>query len=136
MAAQEAVYVTLLKVRIPGNWFIQSLRPGSRRYLLAGEVIRGFDYPGALPGGVVIHGGVSQLSGISRIAENILQMPVRIGRLQNPGPDLSPTFANALGLVKYRFSRLQGDRKLGNRWEQNKGFVGKIFNWFEDRTRR
>ncbi|HQD75644.1 MAG TPA: cell division protein FtsA [Bacillota bacterium] len=105
-------------------------------FTLAGEVIRGFDYPGALPGGVVIHGGVSQLSGISRIAENILQMPVRIGRLQNPGPDLSPTFANALGLVKYRFSRLQGDRKLGNRWEQNKGFVGKIFNWFEDRTRR
>jgi len=106
-------------------------------FTLAGQVIRGFDYPGILPGGVVIHGGVSQLSGISSIAEKLLQMPVRIGRLQNPKSDLSPAYANALGLVKYRFSRLPGDKKvLRNRREQNEGFVGKIFNWFEDRTRR
>ena len=106
-------------------------------FTLAGEVIRGFDYPGLLPGGVVIHGGVSQLSGLSCVAEKILQIPVRIGQLQNPGPALKPAFANALGLVKYRFSRLPGEKKVSrNRQEQKEGFVGRVFNWLEDRNKR
>ncbi len=106
-------------------------------FTLAGGVIKGFDYPGPPPGGVVIYGGVSQLSGLSSWAEKTLQMPVRIGRLQNQGLPLNPAFANALGLVLYRLARLPGKKKISRDCrEQSEGFVGKVFNWFEDRNKR
>ncbi len=103
---------------------------------LAGKVIRGFHYPGFLPGGVVFCGGVSQLSGLAPVAGEILQMPVRIGQFQTVGLTLSPAYTNALGLVKYQFSRLRGERKnFKVRQDQNEGFVDRVINWFQDRKK-
>jgi len=67
-------------------------------------VVKKFMYPGQLPGGAVLYGGVAQMDGISSLVENSLRLGVRIGIQKNAGLELGPHYANAFGLVKYGFS--------------------------------
>jgi cell division protein FtsA len=57
-------------------------------------------------GGIILTGGGSQLQGIAGAAEQILDLPVRMGLPQNiaGAPDIigHPGYATALGLVTYR----------------------------------
>jgi cell division protein FtsA len=75
---------------------------------LTSSVIKSFQYPGLLPGGVVFGGGVTMLAGFAPFAENILQIPLRVGNVQFDGQHFGLTFANALGLIKYGAQRLTG----------------------------
>jgi len=64
------------------------------------DAIKNFNYPGLLPGGVVFCGGVTRLRGFIEYAENIMQMPVRIGYVQGHSNNtVELTFANAYGLL-------------------------------------
>ncbi|OPX83080.1 MAG: Cell division protein FtsA [Pelotomaculum sp. PtaB.Bin013] len=62
-----------------------------------------FTYPGQLPGGAVLYGGVANMDGLSSLVENSLRLPVRIGIPKESGMELGPHYANAFGLVKYGF---------------------------------
>ncbi|MDD5091179.1 MAG: cell division protein FtsA [Candidatus Wallbacteria bacterium] len=78
-----------------------------------------------ISGGVVMTGGGSLLAGAPRLAEEILGLPVRVGKpgkeLSGIGNDLgSPSYATAIGLLKYGMMR---------RSEVNKGYL--TSNWFD-----
>jgi cell division protein FtsA len=60
-------------------------------------------YDGLLPAGIVLTGGVAQLSGFAEMSRDQLQWPVRVGRPQGVASSVidlsSPEYATAVGLV-------------------------------------
>gem|GEM_PF-1221482 len=95
--------------------------------------VKNFDYPVRPPGGVVFSGGGSRLAGLVHLAGSRLQMPVRIAFPEITGPDLNPACVNALGLVKYGFTRLSLDGWNGiSRGEQ---FASRFLNWLQDKMK-
>jgi cell division protein FtsA len=67
---------------------------------------------GRIPSGVVITGGCAALEGMQELAEEIFEVPVRIGVPSRVGglQDVvrSPMYATAVGLVRFGFSQSQG----------------------------
>lgn len=102
---------------------------------LTGRAIKGFQYPGLLPGGVVFSGGVTLLEGFTPFAENILQIPVRVGNITVDGHPLSLTLANALGLVKYG-TQLLAKPELRLTVSCKPGaLLAKSIKWLQERTK-
>ncbi|BAF60032.1 MAG: hypothetical protein HPY89_02765 [Pelotomaculum sp.] len=94
---------------------------------LVAMAVKRFDYPGLLPGGAVFCGGVSRLSGLALLAENKLQMPVRIGQTETTGPVSGPAYANALGLVKCGCKHLrEKGPELKSRRARRSVFLGRF----------
>jgi cell division protein FtsA len=71
-----------------------------------------------LTGGVVLTGGTAELPGISELAAQIFQAPVRIGAphsLYGVGDTLAhPSFATAVGLLRWQQQGLQAAQVAGN----------------------
>ncbi|MCX8015440.1 MAG: cell division protein FtsA [candidate division WOR-3 bacterium] len=68
------------------------------------EVIMTANIKESLGGGVILTGGTSQLKGIDILAEQIFQMPVKIGNKLNSAEGqtpLDPIYETAVGLVHY-----------------------------------
>ena len=67
---------------------------------------------GRMPSGVVLTGGCAALEGLQELAEEIFEVPVRIGVPSRVGglQDVvrSPMYATAVGLVRFGFSQAQG----------------------------
>jgi cell division protein FtsA len=65
-----------------------------------------------VPSGVVLTGGCAALEGIGELAEEIFEVPVRIGIPSRVGglQDVvrSPMYATAVGLVRFGFSQSKG----------------------------
>ncbi len=63
------------------------------------------DFKDVITGGVVLTGGASLLKGIEKVAENVFEMPVRIGSPGGVGGLVeeisSPEYATGVGLVHY-----------------------------------
>lgn len=92
--------------------------------LIKAEVDR-VDQENPLGAGLVMTGGGAKLGGLAALAEQILELPVRVGYPMNMEtsdevlPD--PSYATVVGLVAYgKRMRLLQDR-------QNKGLVGKLW---------
>jgi cell division protein FtsA len=102
---------------------------------LTDSVIKGFKYPGLLPGGAVFCGGVTRLGGFISFAENILQVPVRAGSIEVDGHPVSITMANALGLVYYGAQQLTlpGVRLAAN-CEQN-SLMSRLIKWLNGKMK-
>jgi cell division protein FtsA len=79
----------------------------------------------ALGAGVVMVGGGAKLGGFPALAEQVLGMPVRVGRpagIAKAGESIhDPTFASVMGLVAY------GKRMKLMRESRNRGLVGKLW---------
>ncbi|HBC91868.1 MAG TPA: hypothetical protein DCZ10_02930, partial [Pelotomaculum sp.] len=102
---------------------------------LTARVIKSFQYPGLLPGGAVFSGGTSLLGGFAPFAENILQIPVRVGDIQVDGQPLRLTLANALGLVKYGAQRLAGSGlRLAANCESG-ALMDRLIKWLQGRMK-
>lgn len=76
-------------------------------FTLIGEELQRSNYADHVAGGgVILTGGGAQLQGVSAAAEQILDLPVRLGLpqgLKGPADILShPGYATALGLITYR----------------------------------
>ncbi len=109
---------------------------------LVAVTVKGFNYPGLLPGGAVFYGGVARLRGLALLAEGKLGMPVRIEKkenkednvLENAGePALGPEYTNALGLVKYGFTlSYQSGR---DRKKRRKQYANRFLKWFQGRIK-
>jgi cell division ATPase FtsA len=102
---------------------------------LTSSVIKSFQYPGLLPGGAVFCGGVTLLGGFAPFAENILQIPVRVGNIQVDGHPLSLTLANALGLVKYGTRRLIGPELRLTASCEPDALMAKLIQWLQGRVK-
>lgn len=98
---------------------------------------------GQLPAGVVITGGCALLSGISDLASEVLDLPVRVGAPQRiygmADVVTSPVYSTAVGLVRRSWAEGGGARvqprqrsrgsSLGSRLSS---FIQGIKNWFDD----
>jgi cell division protein FtsA len=84
-------------------------------------------------GGVILTGGGAQLKGIAQAAEQILDLPVRMGLPQNIGgvPDIvtNPGYATALGLITYRHL---GDWARSRRASRRVGIGQRLKSLVED----
>ncbi|MCL6635027.1 MAG: hypothetical protein K6T29_04575 [Peptococcaceae bacterium] len=103
---------------------------------LVAAAVRNFGYPGSLPGGAVICGGVCRLRGLAPLAEERLQVSVRVLAEKNgvsgwPAP--GPEYHSALGLVRCAFARLgRGGAAGGNLREH---LAGRLTGWLKDRRK-
>ncbi|KUK09971.1 MAG: Cell division protein ftsA [Clostridia bacterium 41_269] len=88
-----------------------------------------------LPGGAVITGGSASLQGLAQLAEEILELPVRIGTPQNVGGlgDIvnSPAYSTAIGLVCFGAKRLSFGEEMASDEDEPMlgGFFYRLRNW-------
>ncbi len=72
-----------------------------------------------IPSGVVLTGGASALTGMSELAEEIFEAPVRKGIPTNVGGlrtvVMDPMYSTGVGLVLFGFSQQQSDQSRGFR---------------------
>jgi len=73
---------------------------------LVKDAIGSFRYPGLLPGGVVLAGGVSLLPGLPALVESHLNLPVRLGVVKAGNLVQGPAYAECIGLIKYGFLKI------------------------------
>ncbi len=110
--------------RVPRQHLIEILQPRAEElfYLVKEEIAKSGFY-GMMTSGVVLTGGASIMRGMSEMAENILEIPVRIGNPSGIGgiTDIvcSPLYTTGVGLVIYGSKEIIVDRGFSN---------GNIFN--------
>jgi cell division protein FtsA len=97
--------------------------------LIVREVKRS-GYDGLLPAGIVITGGMAQLSGLAELARTRLQWPVRVGRPSNTITSVmdvtSPDYATAVGLLLWGLRQgmpARDDRRPTSR------FLERVMKW-------
>ena len=97
------------------------------------EIVRS-GYEDLLAAGIVLTGGSSLLPGINEMAEQIFDMPVRLGCPAGIGglSDVanSPAFAVGVGLIVYGSKNIPGDsvyRKTGNAFGE---YFKTLKKWF------
>lgn len=99
---------------------------------LAHREIKKANYPDTLSAGVVLTGGGSLMPGAVEMAEQIFDMPVKIGipRGFDGLTDManSPIHATGIGLIQYGIRH--GDEVARN--SKARGFLKKIEKWFND----
>ncbi len=95
-------------------------------------------YYDMIPGGVVITGGSSLLPGISEIAEQVLNLPSRLGGPHYEGElaDMvnDPSYSAAIGLLSYATEKYSIGRsyKISKRKTGLRNFFGRIISWLKD----
>jgi len=105
--------------------------------LLRNEVKRS-GYYDMIPGGVIITGGSSLLPGISEIAEQVLNLPSRLGRPHYKGElaDMvnDPSYSSAIGLLSYATEKYSLGRsyKSYTRKTGLGNIFGRIIGWLKD----
>jgi cell division protein FtsA len=91
-----------------------------------------------IPGGIVITGGSSLLPGISEVAEQVLNLPSRLGRPHYEGElaDMinDPSYSEAIGLLSFATEKysIGGSFQSTKRKIRVKSFFGRIISWLKD----
>jgi cell division protein FtsA len=102
--------------------------------LVATEVKR-LGYDNLLPAGVVLCGGVAELTGINGFAREVLQMPVRIGAPRDiegfTDRVSSPGFATSVGLLQWAWKQDGAEMATAQSHDGQRGEspIGGIFGW-------
>jgi len=124
--------------KIPRSYLVEILQPRAEELfsLVREEIVRKGYYRN-LNSGVVLTGGSVLMEGMDVMAENILELPVRIGRpdrVDGMPDDLSnPAYAAAFGAVQYAAGECLGEEEydssslLAGFTTRMKGWVGEIF---------
>jgi cell division protein FtsA len=101
---------------------------------LAKEQVEDKGYLKMLGGGVVLTGGGALLEGTVELAQEVFELPARIGyptRLGGLTEEVaSPIYATGLGLVLYGLSRSAVEP--GERRRKNAGVFDKMRNWLKE----
>jgi cell division protein FtsA len=91
-------------------------------------------YDGLLSAGLVICGGAAQLPGLSALAQDVMDMPVRVARPQNLHGLVdalhSPAFATSVGLLRWGMQEHASlkPRRGGGEWGRRiKSFIRALF---------
>lgn len=92
-------------------------------FAMVQQEIKRSGYEGLLPAGVVLTGGTADLPGFKELGREMLQLPVRIGRVRNIGGLVdavsAPAYATAVGLLLWGVRHGPSERRLekrGSRW--------------------
>jgi len=91
-----------------------------------------------IPGGIVITGGSSLLPGISEVAEQVLNLPSRLGRPHYEGElaDMinDPSYSEAIGLLSFATEKYSIGRSFQSTKRKTgvKNIFTKIFSWLKD----
>lgn len=97
-------------------------------FSLVRKEIKCSGYDALLPAGLVLTGGTSQLPGIHEVAADVLQLPVRLGRMENLRGLVdnlrSPAFSASIGLLHWA-SMLEDRESIDGR--AYKGLPGSRF---------
>ncbi len=103
--------------------------------LVKAELIRSGFYD-LLGSGVVLTGGTALLPGIVEIAEQVFNLPVRVGRPKNVKglSDIvnSPSFSTGVGLVLFGFNRGRTMRFTKRNVETGTSMFEKLKSWLSD----
>jgi len=93
------------------------------------EEVKESGYSGMLPAGIVLTGGTAQLRGITRVAQDVLNVPSRVARPQNLVGLVdalhSPSYAASVGLLQWPMSSLSQYRPRST----GKGFPQRILRF-------
>lgn len=99
------------------------------------QIQQGGFYP-LLSGGIVLTGGASVMPGMVQAAEAVFEMPVRMGLPRDIGglTDLisSPTYAAAVGLVKYGRRRLLGGESPRTQHLRFGRYFRRVAHWVQE----
>ncbi len=105
--------------------------------LIKREIVK-TGYEDMIASGLVVTGGTSLLEGVVEVAEEVMQLPARLGKPREIGGlvDLvsSPMYATAVGLVQYGFENRSGpalapsgEGLLNKTWSRMKRWLGEFF---------
>jgi hypothetical protein len=99
---------------------------------LVKEKIEAYGFLNAIPCGIVITGGTSNLKGINALAESMFNMPARTGicvDIEGPSEAISnPAYSTAAGLLKYA-NQIKNFIDLGqfdDRKQKSRSFAGRF----------
>ena len=99
-------------------------------FSLAARELRKGTAADALTAGMILTGGGSELPGVVELAEQIFDMPVRMGEMRGlahvPDGLESPAFAAALGLLVYGFNAEPIDQPRGGKM---RSWLTRLENW-------
>lgn len=140
--ASDSDVVSITAVGEKGNRLVSRktlgdiIQPRAEEILcLIKREIKRSGYRGMLPGGCVLTGGTASLDGLTELAREVLEMPVRVGVPENVGglADVvsSPRFAACIGLLMYgtrnrhEFGDMDEHFHLG-------GMFSRLRAWFQD----
>lgn len=106
-------------------------------FTLAKHEIERSEYGGLLGGGIILTGGASLLRGSAELAEQVFDMPVKIGypRGFNGLMDIidNPAYATVLGLILYGSQNLGSDQYMGGaRQGAFNRMTDSMKKWFRD----
>ena len=88
-----------------------------------------------IPAGIVLTGGASRIEGISQLAEEIFQVPVRVGKPQGliGLSDIlaNPIYSTAVGLILFAQKKLEEDY-MDFAILNERSFINKAFRWIQN----
>ncbi len=119
--------------KIPRQYLVEILQPRAEElFSLVKKEIKDSGYHGVLTSGIVLTGGAVGMEGIDVMAQNILELPVRIGNPRGFGgmTDVvcNPMFATAVGLLFYAGRDIGQDKKPDSGSQLN-GIPIKMKEW-------
>jgi cell division protein FtsA len=104
---------------IPRQHLVEILQPRAEElmYLIKEDIVKS-GFHGVLTSGVVLTGGTALIQGMDVLAENILELPVRIGNPKGfsglKHSVCSPVYATGIGLVIHGAREAMAEGKFGN----------------------
>jgi cell division protein FtsA len=121
------------------KYLVEIIEPRvSEIFSLVGTEVRKSGCYNMIPGGIVITGGSSLLPGISEVAEQVLNLPARLGRPHYEGElaDMInvPSYSEAIGLLSFATEKysIGGSFQSSKRKTKVKNIFTKIISWLKD----
>ena len=127
------------KYNVSQKYLVEIIEPRvSEIFSLVGTEVRKSGCYNMIPGGIVITGGSSLLPGISEVAEQVLNLPSRLGRPHYEGElaDMinDPSYSEAIGLLSFATEKysIGGPFQSTERKTGVKNIFTKIIGWLKD----
>jgi len=127
------------KNNVSQKYLVEIIEPRvSEIFDLIGTEVRKSGCYNMIPGGIVVTGGSSLLPGISEVAEQVLNLPSRLGRPHYEGELAEmvndPSYSEAIGLLSFATEKYS----IGRSFQSTKRKTGarniftKIISWLKD----
>jgi len=127
------------KSNVSQKYLVEIIEPRvSEIFSLVGTKVRKSGCYNMISGGIVIIGGSSLLPGISEVAEQVLNLPSRLGRPHYEGElaDMinDPSYSEAIGLLSFATEKYSIGRSFQStkRKTRVKNIFTKIISWLKD----
>jgi cell division protein FtsA len=125
--------------KVPANYLIEIIQPRAEELfgLIRDEIRFSGGEDGITISGVVLTGGASMMKGMDVMAENIIELPVRIGSpedIEGPAEIGRPEYAAGVGLVLYGAEGFLAEQRSGMNGGFN-GIVSKMRGWVKESIR-